>query len=365
MKRILFTVTNDLTYDQRMNRICSSLVAAGYDVTLIGRKRSFSEPLRDKPFRQKRIRCLFNKGKLFYLEYNFRLFFYLLFQRFDIMCGIDLDTILPTYMVAKLKRKPFVYDAHEYFTEMEEVVARPAIKRMWTMVEQAIVPRVKYGYTVSEGYARMFGEKYGTDFEIIRNATVLEDLPETSTGERYILYQGAVNVGRGLDHLIRAMQHVNCKLYICGKGDVFNELVALTEELGLQEKVTFWGYIEPDKLKEYTRRAAIGITFFSNAGLSNQYSLANRFFDYMHAGVPQVAMRYPQYENFNREFEVAKLIDNLDEKTIAGALNHLLSDRKHYEQLRRNCLNAREVYNWQNEAEKLCQVYRKIDLEVA
>ncbi|RMG81268.1 MAG: glycosyltransferase, partial [Bacteroidetes bacterium] len=125
-KRLLFTVTNDLTYDQRMIRICTTLSRAGYDVCLIGRRRRHSEPLRpgQYPFRQKRLFCFFEKGKLFYLEYNFRLFCLLLISRFDLVCSIDLDTILPGFLVAGLRRKIQVYDAHEYFTELPEVVHR-------------------------------------------------------------------------------------------------------------------------------------------------------------------------------------------------------------------------------------------------
>jgi len=113
LKRLFFTVTNDLTYDQRMHRICGSLSAAGYDVTLIGRKRKSSLPLQEKKFRQHRIPCWFDKGKRFYLEYNIRLFFYLLRKRMDAVCAIDLDTILPCLYISKLKKIPRVYDAHE------------------------------------------------------------------------------------------------------------------------------------------------------------------------------------------------------------------------------------------------------------
>src|SRR5689334_8605957 len=93
-QKIFLAVTTDLTYDQRMIRICSSLSRAGYHVTLVGRKTLSSVPLTDRPFRQKRISCLFEKGKLFYLEYNTRLFFFLLFKKMNGLCAIDLDTIL-------------------------------------------------------------------------------------------------------------------------------------------------------------------------------------------------------------------------------------------------------------------------------
>lgn len=115
MPRIIFTVINDLTYDQRMHRICSSLARDGYDVLLIGRKLKDSLPPDRKPFRQQRLKLLFTRGKLFYIEYNLQLFLLLLFTKFDVVCGIDLDTILPCYFAAKWKGKRCVYDAHEIF----------------------------------------------------------------------------------------------------------------------------------------------------------------------------------------------------------------------------------------------------------
>ena len=61
-KHITFTVTNDLTHDQRMIRICSSLAEYGYQITLIGRQTKKSAILSKKTFAQKRIRCFFNSG---------------------------------------------------------------------------------------------------------------------------------------------------------------------------------------------------------------------------------------------------------------------------------------------------------------
>ena len=141
MKKIFFTVTNDLTYDQRMIRICTSLNNAGYNVCLVGRQRRGSEALRTQVFEQKRLKCFFDKGKMFYFEYNFRLFFFLLFRRFDAVCSIDLDSILAGYYSSKLKRKICIYDAHEYFTELPEVVERPKIKGVWEWVANKTIPK--------------------------------------------------------------------------------------------------------------------------------------------------------------------------------------------------------------------------------
>ena len=93
MKRIVFVISNDLKYDQRMRRICHSLQTNGYAVTLIGTnlRNDTKPPL--APYKQVQLNCIFKKGKLFYAEFNIKAFFSLLFRSFDAVCAIDLDAI--------------------------------------------------------------------------------------------------------------------------------------------------------------------------------------------------------------------------------------------------------------------------------
>lgn len=360
MKKIVLTVTTDLVFDQRMRRICNALAENGYAVLLIGRKKKTSPELKEEAYKQKRLSCFFEKGAAFYIEYNIRLFFFLLFTKADIYCGIDLDAVLPPLVVSKLNTKPFVHDAHEYFTDMEELVDRPGVQRIWKWIEKRVFKSLKYGYTVSEGYMDLFQKEYGIKLKIVRNATVLKALPILKPDKKIILYQGAVNVGRGLEGLIEAMHKVDAELIICGKGDIYSDLVKKVERENLSNKVKFMGFVEPDRLVEFTRNATVGITLFKAKGKSNRYSMANRFFDYMHSGVPQIAMNYPDYKSFNTKFEVAKLVDDLEPFTISSCLNHLLNDQSLYKRLQENTIKAREIYNWQNETKTLLGVYKKV-----
>ncbi len=361
MKRIVFTVTNDLTYDQRMNRICSTLQAAGYDITLIGFMKKRSVKLEQKPYKQIRLNLFFVKGKLFYLEYNFRLFWYLIFNKYDIYTGIDLDTLLPVYLNAKIKGKPCVYDAHEYFTELPEIVARPLIKKMWIKLEKFLLPKIKYNYTVGNAIAEELSSKYKTTFNVIRNVPILTDEQTGPAQGKYILYQGALNMGRGLEALMEAMADVNAELFIAGEGDLSAELRAFAAALPHKEKIRFLGYVRPADLKKYTNEAKIGVNLVEHLGLSYYYSLSNKFFDYIHAGIPQVTMNFPEYKNLNEQYQVAVLIDEPIKKLIATAINELLTDEKLYYQLQQNTKTAKQDLNWQNESLKLIQIYQKIE----
>lgn len=359
-KKIICTVTNDLTYDQRMMRICTSLAGAGYDVLLVGRKRKSSKDLIQQKFQQKRLPCFFDKGKWFYIEYNIRLFIYLLFQPCSVYCAIDLDTILPVLYASKIRRKKRVYDAHELFCEMEEIVSRPAIYRMWKWIEKHAVPQFQTGYTIGDCYAEQFKQMYHVNYEVVRNATVLKPLPQPFPERKYILYQGAVNEGRSFETLIPAMKKVNAHLMICGHGNFFNETKKLIEENQLQDKITLKGYVAPAELIRYTQQAIMGITLFTQAGKSNYFSMANRFFDYMHSAVPQICMKYPEYEKVNAKFEVACLVEGTTEEEIANAIQSLLNNKEQQERMQQNCLKAREIYCWQQEEIKLIHVYRKL-----
>jgi glycosyltransferase involved in cell wall biosynthesis len=359
-KRIVLTVTSDPAYDQRMIRICTSLQAGGYDVLLIGRLRPNSKSLPERPFRQRRIRQRIDQGKAFYALYNIKLFFALLFVKADCFCAIDLDTILPVFYASRIRRKPRVYDAHELFCEMEEVVTRPATQKMWYAIERHTVPRFPFGYTVNGSYVREYNRMYGVNYAIVRNATVLRPLTIPQKAEKIILYQGAVNHGRCFPELLQAMRDVHAKLVICGEGNFYDEARELVRQYGLEDRVLFKGYVKPEELRAYTLSAYIGITLFVATSLSNELSLANRFFDYMHAGVPQLCMAYPEYAAVNEQFEVASLLSTVTPQSVAAALNRLLDDDAYYSRLQAQCLEAREVYCWQREEARLLNVYERI-----
>ena len=361
MPKILFTVTNDLSYDQRMHRIAGTLAQKGYDVILVGRRLPASGCLPRREFVQKRIRCFFTKGLAFYAEYNFRLFWYLLFQKADIICAIDLDTILPVYFITALKRQKRVYDAHEIFTEQKEVLSRPWIHQFWLTVERFAVPKFSKGYTVNETIRTELAKRYGVRYAVIRNLPRLIQLPhKTGSAEKWILYQGSVNEGRCFETLIPAMKEVNARLLICGKGNFFEQTKTLVKQHGLENKVELRGYVTPELLTTLTPQAYIGITLFESKGMNQYFSLANRFFDYIMAGIPQVCVNYPEYAAINQRFNIAYLINNTEPGTIAGALNNLLSDTVLYEQLRQNCLRAREILNWENEEQVLTDFYKEM-----
>lgn len=362
MSRILLTVTNDLVYDQRMQRISATLAKAGYEVWLVGRMRASSPDLEEKPYRQIRLKCFWEKGKLFYLEFNLRLLFFLIKTSFDALCAIDLDTLAPAYVISKIKNKPCLYDAHEYFTEVPEVERRPKVKLIWEILARLIIPRLKHCYTVGAALAEALSIRYGVHFEVVRNVPLAAPLkpPSDKPEKAVILYQGVLNEGRGLETVIAAMQQVtDAELWLAGEGDLSEKLRQLARECKVEDRVRFLGYLRPIELKAITPQATIGINLLENRGLSYYYSLANKAFDYIQAGIPSLQMDFLEYRCLNEQYGVFLLLKQLTPEDIAANISKLLTDQLLYKNIQLACFRAASELTWENEQEKLLNIYHK------
>ena len=346
-----------------MHRICHSLATNGFKVTLVGRKLVASRPLVQKTFAQKRLKCFFYKGFLFYLEYNTRLFFYLLTKRMDAVCAIDLDTILPCLFVSYLKSIKRVYDAHEYFTELKEVRTRPFVKEIWEKVEGFAVPKFKLGYTVSEGLAIEFDRKYNRDYKVVRNLPFLTSFQPIEKEENYLFYGGAVNEARGFEYLIPAMVYIDYKLVVAGDGNFMPQLKDLIKQYKVSHKVELKGMVSPDELRNYAQKATLGISLAEKEGINQYWALPNKFLDYIHAGLPQVAMNYPEYIKINNQYKVAVLLDDLSVENVAKVINETLGDINLLSEMSAQCLIARQKLNWQKEEEVITNFYRSLFLK--
>ena len=363
--RIVFTVTTDLTFDQRMHRICHSLATAGFDITLIGRKKKHSTPLEDTNYQQKRIHCFFNKGKFFYIEYNIRLFLFLLTYPLDIIGSVDLDSLLSGLSVAKLRHKKCIFDAHEYFSEVPEVVNRPMTQKIWKTIAAFCIPKVDAAYTVSASLQALFSQQHGIPFQLIRNIAVSQTTPLSNQAihQHILFYQGALNKGRGLEALLSAMPKIdNAVLWIAGEGDLSQSLREQVQALGITEKVQFLGYVLPAQLKKLTPQATIGLNLLVNKGLSYYYSLANKTFDYIQAGLPAIHPNFPEYQQLNQAYSIGLLVNDLNESTLVEAIHKLTTDQDLYQQLHQNCLQAAAELNWQQEEKRLIQLYQNLSI---
>ncbi|MCS6929181.1 MAG: glycosyltransferase [Saprospiraceae bacterium] len=362
MARIVLTVSNDLASDQRMHRIANSLARAGHQVLLVGRQLPESPPLPKRTFEQHRLRCWFRRGPSFYIEYNVRLCWLLLRIPVDAIGAVDLDTLLAACIAAQLRRKPLVFDAHEYFTETPEVIDRPWVKWTWEILARLCLPFCRRAYTVGPALANILTQRYGLFFNVVRNMpepTVAPAAPARSDSPPYLLlYQGALNQGRGIEALLLAMTQLDdCQLWLAGKGDLWEALTKMAQQLHLKHRVRFLGRLSPEALRQLTPKAWLGLNLIEKRSQSYYYSLANKFFDYVQAGVPVLTMDFPEYRLLNSQYEVAYLLDELSPKAIVDAVKHLQHCKECYLALRQAALQARLEWTWRHEEPTLLTIW--------
>jgi glycosyltransferase involved in cell wall biosynthesis len=371
MKKAIVSVINDLSTDQRVHKVCSSLHALGYEVTLVGRKQRKSLPLQERSYKTKRMFLLFEKGPLFYLEYQKRLFWYLLFHRADVLVSNDLDTLLPNFLISKLKKAELVYDSHELFCEVPELQSNLIKKSIWKRLERWIFPKLKHVFTVNDSIANIYSEEYKVPVNVLRNIPLLANqqrLKAASKKElgipedkKIILLQGAgINIDRGAEEAVEAMQFVeNAVLLIVGSGDVMSLLHKMVKDLNLQEKVVFVGKVPFEKLLQYTHHADLGLTFDKDTNVNYRYSLPNKLFDYIHAGVPVLASELIEIKSIIETYRIGDCIQNHNPKHIADKMTHIINDSAMLLEWKKNSKIAAEKLNWESEEKQLIAVYSK------
>lgn len=361
-KIAIVSVINDLVTDARVNKTCLVLLECGFNVVLIGRELPHSLPVPDWPFKSVRMRLLFKKGPLFYIFFNFRLFFKLLFLKSDLVYANDLDTLLPNYLISKIKRIPLIYDSHELFCEVPELQNSYLKRKFWLALERKIVSKLKYTVTVNESIADVLFTQYQVPFTVVRNIAHvdLEFKPKTRSelnlplNKKIVLLQGAgINIDRGAEELIEAMRYVNgVLLLIIGSGDVWEILKQKITEFNLNEKVQLIEKLPKTQLMHYTYNADLGLSIDKNTNLNYFFSLPNKIFDYIHAGVPILASRLPEIEKVITQYAIGSFIENHEPSHIAEKINAILNS-ENYLDYKKNTHKAKLDLNWDTEKQKL------------
>lgn len=347
-----------------MDRICTSLQAAGYDVTLVGRLRPDSPRLADKPYKQFRIRCTREYGKLFYLEYNWRLVREVRSWEYDVICSVDVDTLAAGAALTRSAKHRLVFDAHEWFHMTPEVVDRPLIRGFWKGLAKLLVPKTDLRYTVAPQLADKLSEDYGRPFATVRNLPLYQlpsPAPAAAPDQKIILYQGMLNPGRGLETAIKAMDRLpGCELWIAGSGPEEITLRKVKDELQHPDRIKFLGFIKPEALPELTAKAWMGLNLLQAHSPSYYYSLANKALDYVQAGLPSVQMDFPEYRTLNNEYNCYLLLKELDHVELANLISAAIRNGSQYVALKKACLEAARVLCWEREEGVLLELWNNL-----
>jgi len=342
----------------------------GYDVTIIGRRRRACCETDNVPFRTIRFRMIFNKGFLFYKSFNIRLFFYLLFHRFDILVANDLDTLLPNYLVSKLRRLPLVYDSHEYFTGVPELNGRPFVKWVWTSIEKFVFPDLKHVITVSDSIADLYHKQYGIMPVVIRNLSPSsqsvipyrkDELNIMDGSLMLILQGGGINIDRGAEELLEAVRITEkVFLIIAGSGDVIPELRARVLNYGLSDRIKFFSSRPWNELMRLTKSADAGVCLEKDTSLNYRFCLPNKLFDYISAGIPVISGNLPEISKIISSCDCGIIIPEINRQEISRAIIKLRDNPDLLRNLKQNSVKASGFLNWENEKTKVALLYSRV-----
>ena len=367
MKRAILSVTNDLYTDARVDKVAMFLTRNGYDVTLVGRRYADSPELAPRAYHTHRMRLLFRKNWIFYAEYNLRLFFYLLFKKCDVLIANDLDTLLPNTLVSKLRRKRLVYDSHEYFCGELSVVSNPMAHKVWCAIERYCFPKQKTVITVSQSIVDQYEQEYGIHAYLVRNIPPAAKPKITETRQslaipedkfNIILQGNGINEGRGGEECVQAMQYLpDAHLFVIGGGTVFPVLKQIANDIHVEDRITFVDRQTQQMLFNYTALMDAGLALDRDVSTNIKFSLPNKVFEYIRAGVPQIVSNLVERANLVNHYQIGEIVQNITPEAIADAVKKLQSNPERYQQYRENCQKASQELTWENEEKVLEEIY--------
>lgn len=371
MKKAIVSVINDLNTDRRVDKNCLALIKCGYEVLLVGRRKIDSKTIEKREYNCHRMNLLFEKGAFFYAEYNIRLFFLLLYHKSDLLFSNDLDTLLPSFIISKLKKTKLIFDSHEYFTGVPELQKRAFVRNTWKKIERFILPRLKKMITVNDSIADLFKNEYGIESCVVRNIPLKRTYIISKTKEELalptdkhiVLLQGAgINIDRGAEEAIDASKYLkNAILLIIGGGDVYESLQKKVEAQNLQTRVMMLPKQSYEKLFEYTVHASIGLSIDKDTNINYRFSLPNKLFDYIQARVPVLISNLPEVRRIVDEYQIGDVIQSHEPKHIAEKINSMLEDTDRMNSYKHQLELAADILCWENEEEKLLNFIRSYD----
>ena len=368
--RATIAVISDLSTDMRVQKQALLLTDMGYAVTLIGRYTGKSPSLFLPRVRVKRLKVLFRRGPLMYILFNASLLLRLLARRSDLYVSNDLDTLIPCYSVSRLFGKSLVYDAHEYFTGQYGLAERKLQYTVWKKVERRLLPKVRHMITVSNSIAGLYREEYGVDPVVIMNvAPSTDELIAYNRNnlrvreeDLLVVYQGSgINPGRGVMELINAMTMLErIRLIITGSGDMIEEVKHAVTYKGLGSNVIFLPRMKWEEMMQFTMCCDVGLSLDPDNCINQRFSLPNKLFDYIAAGIPAVVSPLPEVSAVVRRYSCGLILSHVTPYTIAGALERLRDDRDLLAELKEKAVEARKVLNWENERVKEQEFFRNV-----
>jgi glycosyltransferase involved in cell wall biosynthesis len=305
---------------------------------------------------------------LTYTEYVMKTIFLSLKFNADLYEAHDLPALLPTVIIAKVKKKPLIYYAHELYPEMHD---KMRFSRIWRLMERKLIRFAKIIITPEENRARIYLDEYHANClpTVIRNCPPYVTPRSSKKLHEYlnsinkypkkiVLYQGLMDHSRCVRELVQAAPLFNKGIVLVMMGASFTDWKA---GLKIPDNVVLLPRVSYEELNDYTASADIGVLFYRKDCRNNYYCAPNKIHEYMMMGLPVIAPNYPGIQKIVDGEKVGISVDPGNIHQIADAVNRLSEDENLYNTSRENGLRlSLEKYNWEIEIVKLMAIYKQV-----
>ncbi len=296
----------------------------------------------------------------------------------DVYHANDLDTLEICGSVAEKRNAKLVYDSHELWLESSRYLTttHPLNRIRLKKIEQKYISKANAVIAVTPMRGRKMQEMYPSmqNLYIVENAPEkLPDLPgkgrlrsmiNAAPDDIIALYQGVLCPERGLEELLAAAeltQNPKLRFVFIGMDTLNGTLQQIAADKGLNNRVFFLPPVPSEELPEITIDADMGFILFRNTCLNHYYSLPNKLYEYMMAGVPIISSDFPELKRVLEEAESGITVNPDSPEEIAQAVEKLAASRSIRMKMKQNGRKAAlSRYNWEPQSEILRNLYRKL-----
>ena len=289
----------------------------------------------------------------------------------DVVHANDANTLAP----ASRAGVPVVYDSHELWTHRNVSGNRPVAKRVERFSERRHARRAAGVITVSPSIATWLQDTYRLPARptLVRNIPGRPSAPlDPSQGrlrrlaglrpeDQVIAYGGRITTSRGIEETLRAMvslpSDVHFVLLGYGEPTYIEPLTAMAADLGVADRVHFVGRVGPTEVAAALADADLSVVYVRPTCLSYRYSLPNKLFEAIHAGLPVAAADLPDTAQIVRDYGVGEVFSSDSPQDLARVVMDVLAAP---ETFRAAARAAAQQLTWEGEAAELLGLYRRV-----
>jgi glycosyltransferase involved in cell wall biosynthesis len=285
----------------------------------------------------------------------------------------DLNTLVPGARAKARFGARLVYDSHELQLGTTGMMSRSRPHRwLYKIYERSLARRADAVITVCESIAEILERGYGIPHvDVVRNCPLLvppldrHDLFRREQGippqQKIALYHGNLSPGRGLEVLVQSAQFMpETHVVLLGSGPLFDELPKIAEHYGVSETVHVLPAVRQTVLHRYVASADVAVVPIQGAIPNYYYSLPNKLFEALMAGLPIAASHLPEIRRVVEDERVGAIFDPDDPQDVARGITDVLTAADYQAMRERAVVAARERHHWGREVERLSAVYDRL-----